>query len=189
MNTELYPLLSNIGSPADLRELDEDQLPQFADELRRYLIASVATSGGHFGAGLGCVELTVALHYLYNTPYDRIVWDVGHQAYPHKILCERAATITTIKKHQGLAPFPTRGESEYDTFGTGHSSTSISAALGMAAAAALKKEDRDCVAVIGDGTPALSGFGLEHLADAPEFERHAVDALGADLVESYRRVT
>jgi 1-deoxy-D-xylulose-5-phosphate synthase len=167
MNTELYPLLSNIGSPADLRELDEDQLPQFADELRRYLIASVATSGGHFGAGLGCVELTVALHYLYNTPYDRIVWDVGHQAYPHKILCERAATITTIKKHQGLAPFPTRGESEYDTFGTGHSSTSISAALGMAAAAALKKEDRDCVAVIGDGalTAGLAYEALNHGGD------------------------
>ena len=167
MNTELYPLLSNIGSPADMRELDEDQLPQFADELRRYLIASVATSGGHFGAGLGCVELTVALHYLYDTPHDRIVWDVGHQAYPHKILCERAATITTIKKHQGLAPFPTRGESEYDTFGTGHSSTSISAALGMAAAAAAKGEDRKCVAVIGDGamTAGMAYEALNHGGD------------------------
>jgi 1-deoxy-D-xylulose-5-phosphate synthase len=167
MNTELYPLLSNIGSPADMRALDEDQLPQFADELRRYLIASVATSGGHFGAGLGCVELTVALHYLYDTPHDRIVWDVGHQAYPHKILCERAATITTIKKHQGLAPFPTRGESEYDTFGTGHSSTSISAALGMAVAATFKKENRDCVAVIGDGalTAGLAYEALNHGGD------------------------
>jgi 1-deoxy-D-xylulose-5-phosphate synthase len=167
MNSELYPLLSTIGSPADLRELDEDQLPQLAAELRRYLIASVATSGGHFGAGLGCVELTVALHYLYKTPHDRIVWDVGHQAYPHKILCERAATITTIKKHQGLAPFPSRGESEYDTFGTGHSSTSISAALGMAAAAAFKNEERDCVAVIGDGalTAGLAYEALNHGGD------------------------
>jgi 1-deoxy-D-xylulose-5-phosphate synthase len=167
MNTETYPLLSNIGSPADLRELDEDQLPQLADELRRYLIASVATSGGHFGAGLGCVELTVALHFLYDTPHDRIVWDVGHQAYPHKILCERAGRITTIKKHMGLAPFPKREESEYDTFGTGHSSTSISAALGMAVAAALKGEDRKCVAVIGDGamTAGLAYEALNHGGD------------------------
>jgi len=151
MNTETYPLLSNIGSPADLRELDEDQLPQLADELRRYLIASVATSGGHFGAGLGCVELTVALHFLYDTPHDRIVWDVGHQAYPHKILCERAGRITTIKKHMGLAPFPKREESEYDTFGTGHSSTSISAALGMAVAAALPSSDPSQRAKFGTG--------------------------------------
>ena len=167
MNTETYPLLSNIGSPADLRELDEDQLPQLADELRRYLIASVATSGGHFGAGLGCVELTVALHFLYDTPHDRIVWDVGHQAYPHKILCERAGRITTIKKHMGLAPFPKREESEYDTFGTGHSSTSISAALGMAVAAAAKGEDRKCVAVIGDGamTAGLAYEALNHGGD------------------------
>ncbi|MCW8873608.1 MAG: 1-deoxy-D-xylulose-5-phosphate synthase, partial [Xanthomonadales bacterium] len=110
MNTELYPILGSIASPADLRKLDEEMLPQVADELRRYLIASVATSGGHFGAGLGCVELTVALHYLYDTPHDRLVWDVGHQAYPHKILCERAGSITTIKQRQGLAPFPKREE-------------------------------------------------------------------------------
>jgi len=167
MNTELYPLLSSIVSPADLRRLDEEQLPQVADELRRYLIASVATSGGHFGAGLGCVELTVALHYLYDTPRDRLVWDVGHQAYPHKILCERASSITTIKQSQGLAPFPKRDESEYDTFGTGHSSTSISAALGMAVAAALKKDDRKCVAVIGDGamTAGMAYEALNHGGD------------------------
>jgi 1-deoxy-D-xylulose-5-phosphate synthase len=164
MNTETYPLLSRIGCPADLRKLDEELLPQVADELRRFLITSVATSGGHFGAGLGCIELTVALHYLYDTPHDRLVWDVGHQAYPHKILCERAARITTIKKHAGLAPFPKREESEYDTFGTGHSSTSISAALGMAAASALKNEDRKCVAVIGDGamTAGLAYEALNH---------------------------
>ena len=108
MNEQHYPILGSIDSPADLRQLDEGHLPQVAEELRRYLIESVATSGGHFGAGLGCVELTVALHYLYDTPHDRIVWDVGHQAYPHKILCERARTITTIKQKQGLAPFPKR---------------------------------------------------------------------------------
>jgi 1-deoxy-D-xylulose-5-phosphate synthase len=167
MNTELYPLLSAVESPADLRKLDEDLLPQVADELRRYLIASVATSGGHFGAGLGCVELTVALHFLYDTPHDRIVWDVGHQAYPHKILCERAGSITTIKKKQGLAPFPKRDESEYDTFGTGHSSTSISAALGMALASTLTGDKRKCVAVIGDGamTAGMAYEALNHGGD------------------------
>jgi 1-deoxy-D-xylulose-5-phosphate synthase len=167
MNSELYPILGSINSPADLRELDEALLPQLADELRRYLIASVATSGGHFGAGLGCVELTVALHFLYETPRDRIVWDVGHQAYPHKILCERAHRITTIKQRQGLAPFPKREESEYDTFGTGHSSTSISAALGMALASAFRHEDRKCVAVIGDGamTAGMAYEALNHGGD------------------------
>jgi 1-deoxy-D-xylulose-5-phosphate synthase len=167
MNTELYPILSSLGSPADMRKLDEEMLPQVADELRRYLIASVARSGGHFGAGLGCVELTVALHYLYETPHDRLVWDVGHQAYPHKILCERAGSITTIKQRQGLAPFPKRDESEYDTFGTGHSSTSISAALGMAVASAFKQEDRKCVAVIGDGamTAGMAYEALNHGGD------------------------
>ncbi len=167
MNEQHYPLLSAIGSPADLRQLDEESLLQVADELRRFLIESVAASGGHFGAGLGCVELTVALHYLYDTPHDRIVWDVGHQAYPHKILCERAKLITTIKQKQGLAPFPKRSESEYDTFGTGHSSTSISAALGMAAASALRGEDRKCVAIIGDGalTAGMAYEALNHGGD------------------------
>lgn len=167
MNEQHYPLLSSIDSPADMRKLDEELLPQVADELRRYLIESVAASGGHFGAGLGCVELTVALHFLYDTPYDRIVWDVGHQAYPHKILCERAGSITTIKQKQGLAPFPKRSESEYDTFGTGHSSTSISAALGMAVASALKEENRKCVAIIGDGamTAGMAYEALNHGGD------------------------
>ena len=167
MNEQQYNLLSSIDSPADLRKLDEELLPQLAAELRRYLIESVATSGGHFGAGLGCVELTVALHYLYDTPHDRIVWDVGHQAYPHKILCERAGSITTIKQKQGLAPFPKRSESEYDTFGTGHSSTSISAALGMAAASALQEKDRKCVAIIGDGamTAGMAYEALNHGGD------------------------
>jgi 1-deoxy-D-xylulose-5-phosphate synthase len=176
MNQQRYPILSQIGSPADLRNFDEDKLADVADELRRYLIESVATSGGHFGAGLGCVELTVALHYLYDTPYDRIVWDVGHQAYPHKILCERAGRITTIKKKQGLAPFPKREESEYDTFGTGHSSTSISAALGMAAAAALKGEDRRCVAVIGDGA-MTAGMAYEALNHGGDLDRNLLVVL------------
>ncbi|MGD2128072.1 MAG: 1-deoxy-D-xylulose-5-phosphate synthase [Lysobacterales bacterium] len=167
MNNSLYPLLSSVDSPADLRKLEEESLPELADELRRYLIASVAECGGHFGAGLGCVELTVALHYLYDTPQDRIVWDVGHQAYPHKILCQRAGRITTIKRKQGLAPFPKRDESEYDTFGTGHSSTSISAALGMALASSFKGENRRCVAVIGDGgmTAGMAYEALNHAGD------------------------
>ena len=167
MNTQDYPILNSISRPEDLRRLEEDQLPQAADELRRYLIQSVSASGGHFGAGLGCVELTVALHYLYDTPSDRIVWDVGHQAYPHKILCGRAGRITTIKQKQGLAPFPKRSESEYDTFGTGHSSTSISAALGMAIASAAQGKDRKCVAVIGDGamTAGMAYEALNHGGD------------------------
>jgi len=167
MNEQHYPLLSSIDAPANLRELDEELLPQVAEELRNYLIESVATSGGHFGAGLGCVELTVALHYLYETPHDRIVWDVGHQAYPHKILCERAGSITTIKQKMGLAPFPKRSESEYDTFGTGHSSTSISAALGMAIASSAEEIDRKCVAIIGDGamTAGMAYEALNHGGD------------------------
>lgn len=151
-----------------MRQLDEESLPQLAAELRQFLIESVAVSGGHFGAGLGCVELTVALHYLYNTPHDRIVWDVGHQTYPHKILSGRADRITTIKQLQGLAPFPKREESPFDTFGTGHSSTSISAALGMAIASRVKGEDRKCVAVIGDGamTAGMAYEALNHGGDA-----------------------
>jgi 1-deoxy-D-xylulose-5-phosphate synthase len=167
MQGEAYPLLNQIKVPADLRVLDESALEQVADELRNYLIDAVSVSGGHFGAGLGCVELTVALHYLYDTPNDRIVWDVGHQAYPHKILTGRSEAITTIKKTGGLAPFPKRGESEYDTFGVGHSSTSISAALGMALASARKGDDRKVVAIIGDGgmTAGMAFEALNHGGD------------------------
>ncbi|KAA9131867.1 1-deoxy-D-xylulose-5-phosphate synthase [Marinihelvus fidelis] len=165
--TSKYPLLERVETPLDLRELDEAQLPAFAEELREYLIDSVSSAGGHFGAGLGCVELTVALHYLYQTPEDRIVWDVGHQAYPHKILTGRKAEITTIKKKDGLAPFPKREESEYDTFGVGHSSTSVSAALGMALAAERLGHDRRVVAVIGDGgmTAGMAFEALNHGGD------------------------
>jgi 1-deoxy-D-xylulose-5-phosphate synthase len=162
-----YPHIRQINIPSDLRAMDEESLPTVADELRNYLIDAVSHSGGHFGAGLGCVELTVALHYLYNTPHDRIVWDVGHQAYPHKILTGRKEAITTIKKTGGLAPFPKRAESEFDTFGVGHSSTSISAALGMALASALNGENRQVVAVIGDGamTAGMAFEALNHGGD------------------------
>src|SRR6201992_1841747 len=162
-----YPYLAQIESPEDLRRFPDDQLPAIADELRRYLIEAVASSGGHFGAGLGVVELTVALHYLFDTPTDRLVWDVGHQCYPHKILTGRRDRISTIKKKDGLAPFPKRDESEYDTFGVGHSSTSISAALGMALAAQRKGDARKIVAVIGDGglTGGMAYEALHHGGD------------------------
>jgi 1-deoxy-D-xylulose-5-phosphate synthase len=160
-----YPLLSALGSPADLRKLPAGELEAVAKELRQYLIDTVSQMGGHFAAGLGTVELTVALHYVFDTPHDRLVWDVGHQAYPHKVLTGRRERLRTIKLKDGLAPFPTRSESEYDTFGVGHSSTSISAALGMAIAAARKQERRRVVAVIGDG--ALSaGMAFEALNHA-----------------------
>jgi 1-deoxy-D-xylulose-5-phosphate synthase len=162
---EPLSLLRSIAAPADLRALPERRLQDLAEELRVFLIQTVSTRGGHFAAGLGTVELTIALHYVFNTPHDRLVWDVGHQAYPHKVLTGRREQLHTIKQHGGLAPFPNRLESEYDTFGVGHSSTSISAALGMALAAAAKGEQRRVVAVIGDG--ALSaGMAFEALNHA-----------------------
>jgi len=162
-----YPLLSRINSPHDLRQLPESSLEQVAKEVRAFLLESVSQSGGHFAAGLGSIELTVALHYLYNTPEDRIVWDVGHQAYPHKILTGRRDRMRTIRKYEGLAPFPKREESPYDTFGVGHSSTSISAALGMAIAAKQTGSRRRAVAVIGDGglTAGLAFEALNHAGD------------------------
>jgi len=162
-----YPRLAQIDTPPDLRKFGEAELPAIARELREYLIESVAGVGGHFGAGLGVVELTVALHYLYDTPNDRLVWDVGHQCYPHKILTGRRDRISTIKKKDGLAPFPKRDESEYDTFGVGHSSTSISAALGMALAAQRKGDARKIVAIIGDGglTGGMAYEALHHGGD------------------------
>ncbi|WP_129141297.1 1-deoxy-D-xylulose-5-phosphate synthase [Modicisalibacter coralii] len=161
----LTPLLDTIDVPADLRALNATQLDQLADELRAYLLYSVGCTGGHFGAGLGVVELTLALHHVFETPHDRLVWDVGHQAYPHKILTGRRERMHTIRQLHGLAAFPKRDESDYDTFGVGHSSTSISAALGMALAARTKDEKRRVCAVIGDG--ALSaGMAFEALAHA-----------------------
>ncbi len=164
-----YPLLETIASPADLRRLPAAKLTVLAQELRQFLIQSVATRGGHFAAGLGTVELTIALHYVFNTPDDRLVWDVGHQAYPHKVLTGRRDKLHTIKQDAGLAPFPTRSESEYDTFGVGHSSTSISAALGMAVAAAQRGENRRVVAIIGDGalTAGMAFEALNHAGSLP----------------------
>ncbi|HWW19633.1 MAG TPA: 1-deoxy-D-xylulose-5-phosphate synthase [Steroidobacteraceae bacterium] len=160
-----YPLLGAIESPADLRALPERDLPALANELRQFLIQTVSTRGGHFAAGLGTVELTIALHYVFNTPDDRLVWDVGHQAYPHKVLTGRRERLFSIKQLHGLAPFPSRLESPYDCFGVGHSSTSVSAALGMAIAAERQGDPRRAVAVIGDG--ALSaGMAFEALNHA-----------------------
>ena len=157
-------LLSKIDSPADLKKLPMDQLPQVCDELRQYIIDVVSVHGGHFGASLGVVELSTALHYVYNTPYDQLVWDVGHQAYGHKILTGRRDNFHTNRKYHGLSGFPKRSESEYDTFGVGHSSTSISAALGMAMAAKMKGENRKSIAVIGDGamTAGLAFEAMNH---------------------------
>lgn len=158
------PLLDKIDSPADLKRLEVHQLPQLADELREYLLYSVGQSGGHFGAGLGVVELTIALHYVYDTPEQKLVWDVGHQAYPHKILTGRRDKLPTIRQENGLHAFPHRRESNYDTFGVGHSSTSISAALGMAIADRLLGNSQQSIAVIGDGaiTAGLAFEGLNH---------------------------
>ena len=142
-----YELLKSIASPADLRLLERSQLPRVAEELRTYLVESVSQTGGHLSSNLGTVELTIALHYVFDTPHDRLVWDVGHQTYGHKILTGRRDAMKNLRMWQGLAGFPRREESEYDTFGTAHSSTSISAALGMAVAAKLKGEPRRAVAI------------------------------------------
>ena len=163
--TDEFPLLSRIDTPADLRGLSRRELHRVTEELRSYLIQTVSRMGGHFAAGLGTVELTVALHYVFQTPHDRLVWDVGHQAYPHKVLTGRRDRLATIKQPDGLAPFPARNESEFDTFGVGHSSTSISAALGMAIAAATRGEIRRAVAVIGDGA-MTAGMAFEALNHA-----------------------
>jgi len=157
--------LDTINSPADVRKLNKDQLKPLAKELRDYLTHTVSISGGHFSAGLGTVELTVALHYVFDTPSDQLVWDVGHQAYPHKILTGRKERMTTIRTLNGICAFPNRAESEYDAFGVGHSSTSISAALGMAIASELKGEDKQMVAIIGDGS-ITGGMAFEAMNHA-----------------------
>ncbi|MDP4557748.1 1-deoxy-D-xylulose-5-phosphate synthase [Halomonas meridiana] len=159
------PLLDSFDHPAALQAMNAKQLAQLADELRAYLLYSVGVTGGHFGAGLGVVELSVALHHAFHTPKDRLVWDVGHQAYPHKILTGRRDAMLSIRQHGGLAAFPRRAESEYDTFGVGHSSTSISAALGMALAAQAQNDPRKVCAIIGDGA-LTAGMAFEALAHA-----------------------
>ncbi|MCK5478206.1 MAG: 1-deoxy-D-xylulose-5-phosphate synthase, partial [Methylococcales bacterium] len=160
-----YPLLNNIDLPSDIRKLDKQQLTDLSKELREYLTHTVSISGGHFSAGLGTVELTVALHYVFNTPEDQLVWDVGHQAYPHKILTGRKEQMPTIRTKDGICAFPNRSESEYDAFGVGHSSTSISAALGMAIASRLRGEDKRMVAIIGDGS-ITGGMAFEAMNHA-----------------------
>lgn len=161
----MYPLLDTIDSPSQLRELDQKKLPQYAKELRDFLIESVAKTGGHLSSNLGTVELTIALHYVFNTPHDQLVWDVGHQTYAHKILTGRRNGMSKLRMHGGIAGFPRRDESKYDAFGTAHSSTSISAALGMAVAAQLNNTDRRAIAIIGDGAMS-AGMAFEALNNA-----------------------
>ena len=163
-----WSLLESINSPADVRKLNNLQLKELARQLREFLLESVASTGGHLSAGLGTIELTIALHHVFNTPYDRLVWDVGHQTYPHKILTGRREQMATLRQKGGIAGFPKRDESEYDCFGTGHSSTSIAAALGMSFAAKQNNENRHCVAIIGDGamTAGMAFEALNHAGDS-----------------------
>src|SRR5262245_12245069 len=163
--TAATPILDTIHTPADLRRLDEKQLRQVADELRAETIDAVSVTGGHLGAGLGVVELTVALHYVFDTPRDRLIWDVGHQAYPHKILTSRRERIRTLRMGNGLSGFTKRAESDYDPFGAAHSSTSISAGLGMAIARDLSGAKNNVIAVIGDGAMS-AGMAYEALNNA-----------------------
>ncbi len=174
--TAKFPLLDTITSPADVRRLSKDQLKPLAHELREFLTQTVSVSGGHFSAGLGTVELTVALHYVFDTPSDQLVWDVGHQAYPHKILTGRKDRMTTIRTLGGVSAFPSRAESEYDAFGVGHSSTSISAALGMAIASALKGEHKQMVAIIGDGS-ITGGMAYEAMNHAGSIDANVLVVL------------
>ncbi|WP_394128888.1 1-deoxy-D-xylulose-5-phosphate synthase [Shewanella maritima] len=162
-----YPVLAKANTPEELKQIPQSQLPQLSDELRQFLLQSVGNSSGHFASGLGTVELTVALHYVYNTPFDRLIWDVGHQAYPHKILTGRRDRMHTIRQKNGLHPFPWREESEYDTFSVGHSGTSVSAALGMAVAAERENKGRKVVSVIGDGamTGGMVFEAMNHAGD------------------------
>jgi 1-deoxy-D-xylulose-5-phosphate synthase len=174
MSTMTHPLLSRIEQPADIRHLSRTELKQLATELRDYLLQSVSRTGGHLSSNLGTVELTIALHHVFNTPHDRLVWDVGHQTYPHKILTGRRDRMPTLRQYSGMSGFPRRDESEYDTFGTAHSSTSISAALGMAQGAQIRGEARRAVAIIGDGAmtagmafEALNNAGVPHAGKMP----------------------
>ncbi|MDQ3215326.1 MAG: thiamine pyrophosphate-dependent enzyme, partial [Pseudomonadota bacterium] len=161
----MMEILKNINAPADLRALGRAELPQLADELRAFVLESVSKTGGHLSSNLGTVELTIALHYVFDTPEDRLVWDVGHQTYPHKILTGRRDQMDRLRQHGGMSGFPRRSESEYDTFGTAHSSTSISAALGMAVAARNQGSSRHSIAVIGDGAMS-AGMAFEAMNNA-----------------------
>ncbi|VAX04634.1 1-deoxy-D-xylulose 5-phosphate synthase, partial [hydrothermal vent metagenome] len=175
-NIHKTPLLDGIKLPADLRELPDSQLQQLSDELRSELIDAVSTTGGHLGAGLGVVELTVALHHVFDTPHDRLIWDVGHQCYPHKILTGRREEIRTLRKQNGLSGFTKRSESEYDPFGAGHSSTSISAGLGMAVASDMDAKERNVIAVIGDGAMS-AGMAYEAMNNAGALDARLIVVL------------
>jgi Deoxyxylulose-5-phosphate synthase len=187
LSRPVTPLLDSISSPADMRQLSENQLGQLADELRLYLLYSVGCSGGHFGAGLGVVELTIALHYVFNTPTDRLVWDVGHQTYPHKVLTGRREELQNIRSRGGISGFPKRSESKYDTFGVGHSSTSISAALGMALAARQEQLNRRAVAIIGDGA-MTAGMAFEALNHAAHTDANMLVVLNDNNMSISRNV-
>ncbi|MEC7698629.1 MAG: 1-deoxy-D-xylulose-5-phosphate synthase N-terminal domain-containing protein, partial [Pseudomonadota bacterium] len=176
LDLQHYPTLALAQTPDKLRQLPQDKLRELADELREYLLNSVSQTSGHFASGLGTVELTVALHYVYDTPFDRLLWDVGHQAYPHKILTGRAERMSTIRQKNGLHPFPWPPESDYDTFAVGHSSTSISAGLGMAVAAEKEGKNRKVVAVIGDGA-MTAGMAFEALNHAGDIKKDMVVVL------------
>src|SRR5690349_15587910 len=167
------PLLDKVQYPADIRKLEKDQLPQLADELRSEMISAVSQSGGHLGSGLGVVELTVAIHYVFDTPNDKLIWDVGHQCYPHKIVTGRRDRIRTIRQGGGLSGFTKRSESEYDPFGAAHSSTSISAGLGMAVARDFKGEKRNVIAVIGDGAMS-AGMAYEAMNNAGSMDSRLI---------------
>ena len=182
-----YPLLQNVNSPADLRSMDDSSLGDIAHELREYLIEVISGVGGHLAAGLGTVELAVALHYVFNTPHDRLVWDIGHQAYPHKILTGRRDVLSTIRQRKGLSGFLQRSESEYDSFGAGHAGTSISAALGMAAAAALDDVDREVIAIIGDGA-LTAGEPMEALNNAGDMDINLLVILNDNEMSISRNV-
>src|SRR5213595_2445893 len=167
------PLLDKVKTPADMRNFSRDELKQLAHELRQETIDAVSVTGGHLGAGLGVIELTVALHYVFDTPRDRLIWDVGHQAYPHKILTGRRVRIRTLRQGGGLSGFTKRAESEYDPFGAAHSSTSISAGLGMAVARDFKGEKRDVIAVIGDGAMS-AGMAYEAMNNAGSMDSRMI---------------
>src|SRR5258706_10264597 len=175
-NPSMYELLKTVAAPAALLKLDRKQLPQLVEELRGYVLESVAKTGGHLSSHLGTVELTIALHYVFETPEDRIVWDVGHQTYPHKILTGRREAMARLRMLDGISGFPKRSESKYDTFGTAHSSTSISAALGMAVGARAKGEKRHAIAGIGDGAMA-AGMALEAMNNAGPMDAHLLVVL------------
>ena len=181
------PLLDSVNAPADLRQLNTDELVQLTDELRLFMLFCVGKTGGHFGAGLGVTELTVALHYVFNTPNDRLVWDVGHQTYPHKILTGRREKMLSMRQKDGLSGFPKRSESEYDTFGVGHSSTSISAALGMAMASAQLDESRKTVAIMGDGA-MTAGMAFEAINHASHVDKDLLVILNDNQMSISRNV-